>query len=118
LVLPHYTIPVNIRPRDAPTIEAAKEIAQRENKQMTAIFRQALEEFVARRKMGEMSVKLEQYFGSECVPTNITLEKVLLPSELKNWTDKDLLSLSKKVRARSQELDRELRRRGFLLFRW
>jgi hypothetical protein len=117
VVQPHYTIPVNVRPRDTPTIQAAKEIAQRENKQMTTIFREALAEYVDRRKLSAGSFKLEQYIGSESVTNNGSLEKVLVPGALKLWGDSELLSFAKKLRARTQEIDAELRRRGYY-FKW
>ena len=98
-------------------IEAAKEIAQRENKQMTVVFRQALQEFIERRKLGEGSIKLEQYLGPDAAPNSVLLEKVLTPDALKLWSDADLLCLAKKLRARTQEIDGALRLRGYR-FRW
>jgi hypothetical protein len=117
VVQPHYSIPVNIRPKDRPMMDAALEIAERENKQVTTIFREALAEYIQRRKQSAGSAKLEQYFGSESAQGNASLEKVLVPSQLQAWTDADLLSFARKLRGRAQELDRELRIRGFR-FQW
>ena len=118
VVQPHFTVPVNIRARDRPLIDAAMEIAQRENKQLTSVFREALAEYVQRRKPGEGSLKLEQYFDSQVITSSATsLEKVLVPSELYGWSDPDLLCLARKVRARASELELELKKRR-IFFRW
>ncbi|MDA4130367.1 MAG: hypothetical protein OK457_06315 [Thaumarchaeota archaeon] len=117
VVQPHFTVPVNIRSKDRPIMDAALEIAKRENKQVTSIFREALAEYVQRRKLGEGSLRLESYLGPESVPITLTLEKVLVPSDLKPLSDPDLLSFAKRVRARAQELELELRKRGYN-FRW
>src|SRR5579872_2821855 len=108
-VQPHYTIPVNVRPRDTPMIEAAKEIAQREHLAMAVVFRQALQEFIERRKLGEGSIKLEQYFDRDGVPNSVSVEKILVPDALKLWSDAELLSLARNLRARIQEIDGALR---------
>jgi hypothetical protein len=119
LVQAHFTIPVNIRPRDRALIDAALEIAQRENKQLTSIFREALAEYVGRRKPGEGSLKLEQYFDSQPLASSagVSLEKMLVPSELRKWSDTDLLCLARKVRSRASELELELKKRR-IFFRW
>jgi len=116
MVEAHHSVPVNMRPRDAPMIEAAKEIAQRENKQMTTIFREALAEYVERRKILSGGTKLEQ-FMSGSPSDNPSLDKVLVPSDLKGWSEPDLLTFARKVRARAQELSLEMRKRK-IIFQW
>jgi hypothetical protein len=118
VVQPHFTVPVNIRAKDRPLIEAALEIAQRENKLLTSIFREALAEYVERRKPGEGSLKLEQYFDSQPLSSSAaSMEKVLIPSELRKWSDPDLLCFARKIRARASELELELKKRH-IFFRW
>ena len=118
LVQAHFTIPVNIRPRDRALIDAALEIAQRENKQLTSIFREALAEYLERRKPGEGSLKLEQYLDSQPLTSSgASLEKMLVPSELRKWSDTDLLCVARKVRSRAAELELELKKRR-IFFRW
>jgi len=43
--------------------------------------------------------------------------KLLTPEDLKLWTDSDVLTLAKQIRSRKQELDFELRKRGYF-FQW
>ena len=112
-----WNVPVNFRFCDKYILDAALEIAVRENKQLTSIFREALTEYIERRKQGLGSIKLEQYFGPGSPPESMTLEKVLVPSELKVWTEPDLLCFARKVRARSQELNLEMKKRR-IFFKW
>ena len=98
-------------------MEAALEIAHAENKQVTSLFREALEEYVQKRKPGAGSLKLERYLGTELLITS-SLEKVLTREELRTWSDQELVSIAKKVRARVQEIGPELKRRGYLQFRF
>jgi hypothetical protein len=47
----------------------------------------------------------------------VPMLKLLSPEELKRWNDSDVLAAARQVRSRKEELDSELRRRGFH-FRW
>jgi hypothetical protein len=44
-------------------------------------------------------------------------KKLLTPEEIKGWHDSEVLDLAKHVRARKEELQMELARRGYH-FRW
>ncbi|MFI5420242.1 MAG: hypothetical protein ACHQ1H_04685 [Nitrososphaerales archaeon] len=114
VVQPHFTVPVNIRPQDRLLMDAALEIVRNENKSMTWLFRQALQEYVEKRKIGKGSLRLEEYFETLRPQATGSLEKVLSREELAKWGDQELLATAKKVKARVEELQAELKRRGFL----
>jgi len=113
---PRWTIPVNIRQKDKPVLDAALAIAKADGTDLTSVFRIALAEYVSARhgKPGDSgSEKVDEYFDSSSRITS----KLLTPAELRQWTDSDVLTLAKRIRSRKQELEFELRRRGYY-FRW
>jgi hypothetical protein len=44
---------------------------------------------------------------------NPIFQEVLSPTELKGWVDSDLLFFAKLIRGRKQEIESELKKRGF-----
>jgi hypothetical protein len=113
---PRWTVPVNFRAVDRPTLDAAIAIARKEGTELTSVIRNAVQEYV-KTKLGPSNglARMDQYFDSSAT---VNLQELLKPDELRTWSDSDLLRLSKQVRARKQELARELQRRGYLRFEW
>ena len=109
-----WTVPVNIRPRDKPILDAAVALAEKEGTDITTVFRNAVAEYVRTKLAGNgISRKMDDYFDSSLHSPL----KLLSREELKQWTDSDVISAAKQVRARKHELESELRRRGYY-FRW
>jgi len=112
---PRWTIPINIRSQDKPIMDALLEIAVNNRSDITNVVRSALAEYVKRLGSGgesQATSKVDHYLDS---PFAVT--KILTPGELNQWTDSDVLALAKVIRARQQELEFELRRRGYR-FSW
>ena len=106
-----WTVPINFRERDKPVLDDILEIARNDRSDITNVVRNALAEYVKMRlaPMGESGkTHLDTYLNS---PLAVT--KVLRPGDLMYWQDSDLLSLAKIIRARREELEIELRRRGY-----
>jgi hypothetical protein len=115
---PRYTVAVNMRFEDRPVLNALVLIAQKEGCNITRIFRTALIEFVNRKNAqnSEAGQKLDDFLESSILP-NKTYHQILTPAELKGLNEYELDRMAKLVRARKEELDSELRRRGNY-FRW
>ncbi len=116
MVREHWTIPVNMRLEDKPVLDAALNIAKEERTDITKIFRTALSEFVGRRAGSADTRKIDEFLDKRAMSDRIC-NQILKPAELRNWSDENLLEIAKVVRARLEELDSELRRRGYF-FRW
>ena len=112
----HFTVPVNFRSRDRPIMEAALEIAEEEHVTITALFRNAMSDYVLKKKRDSVDAKLEHFLEPR-IPSCETLDKVLTPEILKGWSDQDLLSMTRKVRARTEELEAELKKRGYFMIK-
>jgi hypothetical protein len=112
---PRWTVPINMRSQDKPILDAALRIAKNEGSDITTVFRTALSEFVRTRTLPE-GEKMDKFLDNSEMSDPI-YNRILTPGELKKWTDSDLLSVSKRVKARREELDFELRRRGYF-FKW
>jgi L-rhamnose isomerase len=113
---PRWTVPVNFRVQDKKILDDALNIAKSENKDITTIFRLALEEFVKTKTRSADGLKLDKFLDNSKVGTQV-FDRILKPVELMKWSDSSLLAISKLLRSRRQELDFELRRRGFY-FDW
>jgi len=101
---------------DRPLLDNAILIAKSEGLELTSIFRNALQEYVKRRlgSRGEGGTrKMEEYFDS----ASVLHSEILSPDKLKEWTDSELVATAKVIRARKEELESELRSRGYY-FRW
>ena len=116
---PRYVLPLNFRAEDKPLLDRIVLLAKKEDENLTAVIRTALNEFAERRcatlERGETH-RIEEFcpppFGAKPV-----FGDMLTPARLKRWQDDELLSAAKTIRARKQELDSELRRRGYY-FSW
>jgi len=95
-------------------LDAALNIAKSEGSDITNVFRTALAEFVKNRVSSEG--RIDEFLDDSAISDPI-YTRVLTPAELKNWSEIDLLAAAKLIRSRKEEMDSELRRRGFF-FRW
>ncbi len=94
-------------------------IAKADGTEITTLIRTALKEYVGIRQEGSQearSKKMDDYLESS--PFELVIHpKPLTREDLRQWADSDVLTAARHVRARKQELDFELRGRGYY-FRW
>ena len=116
---PRYVLPLNFRAEDKPLLDQIVLLAKKEDANITAVIRSALSEFAEKRRPALQqgaTHKIEEYcpsnFGAET-----SFSEVLTPAELKGWEDGELLVVAKRIRGRKQEIDSELRKRGYF-FSW
>src|ERR1022692_2468040 len=112
---PRWTVPINMRSQDKPVLDAALAIAKIEGTDITTIVRTALAEFVKTKARAE-GRKMDEFLDHSEM-SNPIYNRVLTAHELRRWSESDLLDAAKVVRARREELDSELRKRGHY-FRW
>ena len=112
---PRWTIPINMRSQDKPILDAALEIARRDGSDITTVFRTALAQFVINKSKAE-GPRIDEFLDFSEKSDGI-YNRILTPAELRSWTVAGVLEAARHVRARQQELDSELRRRGYF-FRW
>jgi hypothetical protein len=112
---PRFTFPVSFRQVDKPVFDALVAIAHEEKCDVTRVFRTALTEFVKTRAQGA-GRKLDEFLDDSAMAEPI-YNRVLTPLELKAWKESEVLSAARLVRARKDELEMELKRRGYF-FRW
>jgi hypothetical protein len=62
--------------------------------------------------------RLDEYIKDPTFKALPPITKLLTPNELREWSDDTLLLIARYLRSRRMELDCELKRRGFLEFRW
>jgi len=103
-----------MRSKDKPILDAALRIAKSEGSDITNVFRDALAEFV--RNRGSFEGRIDEFLEDSALSDPI-YRRVLTPAELKARSDIDLVAAAKLIRFRKEEIDSELRRRGFF-FRW
>jgi|SRR5579862_8732087 len=113
---PRWTIPINIRQQDKPILDAALLIAKNEGSDITTVFRTALAEFIRIRESQSEGRRLDEFLDDSEI-LNPFFNTVLTPAELRNWSEARLLQASKLIRSRKEELEAELRKRGYF-FRW
>src|SRR5579862_8225853 len=102
---PRWTVPINMRLQDKPILDAALRIAKSEGSDITTVFRTALAEFVSTRVSPE-GERMDKFLDDSEM-SNPIYNRILTPGELRKWTDSDLLDISKRVKARREELDFE-----------
>jgi hypothetical protein len=111
---PRWVVPLNFRFEDKPLLDSVVLLAKKEELNLTGIIRDALLEYTRKRlDLCETSGthKIDEFVGTDLkrdFPSGI-----LTREELKTWKDSDLLDVAKSVRARKQELEIELRKRGY-----
>jgi hypothetical protein len=96
-------------------LDAAVRIAKSEGSDITTVFRTALAEFVRTKALPE-GEKIDRFLENSKTEDQI-YSRILTPADLRNWSDSGLVRTSKCIKSRMQELDSELRRRGFY-FKW
>jgi hypothetical protein len=111
---PRWVHPLNFREQDKAVLEASILLARREGSDLTNVIRDALKEYTAEKLREDPSQKLDSFISDIGLSS---FKKLLTPDELKVWRDAEVLDLAKLVRARKQELEMELAKRGYY-FRW
>jgi hypothetical protein len=106
---PRLVHPLNFREQDKAILDAPILLARREGSDLTNVIRDALKEYTAS-KLRDVDQKLDSFFNDIGVAS---YKKLLSPEELKDWCDAEVLDLAKLVRARKQELEFELTKRGY-----
>jgi len=112
---PRWTVPVNMRSQDKEVLDSALRIAKSEGSDITSVFRTALAEFVRTRTRSE-GRRMDEFLDSSTT-SDLNCNRILTPGELRTWSEVEILVAARVVRARKQELDSELRRRGYF-FKW
>ena len=114
---PRWVHPLNFREQDKQLLDACLGIAQREHTDLTNLIRKALSEYAALHP--EKTVpRLDEFIKDPSFKAFPPITRLLTPKELGEWSDDALLLVAKCIRSRRMELDCELKRRGFLEFRW
>jgi hypothetical protein len=111
---PHWTIPVNFRVQDKSVLDAALNIAKIEGKDITSVFRAALLEFIERNALQTGGRRMDEFLDISEMSKPV-YNRILTPQELVSWSESSLLDAAKLIRSRKDELDAELRRRGFFI---
>ncbi|MDA4130932.1 MAG: hypothetical protein OK457_09190, partial [Thaumarchaeota archaeon] len=111
---PRWIHPLNFREQDKEIMDAAILLAKREGSDLTNVIRDALKEYTASKLREDAGQKLDSFISDIGLSS---YKKLLSPEELKIWRDAEVLDLAKSVRARKQELEFELTKRGYY-FRW
>jgi hypothetical protein len=111
---PRRVHPLNFTEQDKAIMDAAVLLAKREGIDLTGVIRDALKEYTASKLRDEAGQKLDSFIRDVGLSS---IKKLLTPEELKALCDAEVLDLAKLVRARKQELETELTKRGYH-FRW
>jgi hypothetical protein len=112
---PRWVHPLNFREEDKETLDAALQIAKSDGSSLTDVIRIALKEYAGSRLRGNQdTIKMDDFLRSTVNPQYL---EILTPTVLKEWTDNEVLTFAKLVRARRQEIEHELRKRGYF-FEW
>jgi hypothetical protein len=109
---PRYVFPLSFRQEDREILDAAIQIAKEENSNPTRVMREALRQYT-KSKLKSDNVKLDEFFNDHTQGVDPIYRKVFSSTELKEWNDADVLWFARLVRARKQELESELKRRGY-----
>jgi hypothetical protein len=114
---PRWVHPLNFREQDKQLLDASLGIAQREHTDLTNLIRKALQEYVVLHSE-KTAPLLDEFIKDPTFKALPSITQLLTPKELGEWSDDTLLLVAKYLRSRRMELDCELKRRGFLEFRW
>jgi hypothetical protein len=111
---PRWVHPLNFREQDKAIMDAAVLLARREGSDLTNVIRDALKSYTESKMREDGSQKLDSFLRDVGLSS---IKKLLTPQELKVLCDAAVLDLAKSIRARKEELQVELERRGYH-FRW
>jgi predicted transcriptional regulator len=109
---PRYIFPLSFREEDRDILDATIQLAKEENSNPTRIMREALRQYT-KSKLKSDNVKLDEFIDDHTREVDPIYRRVISSTELKGWNDGDVLWFAKLVRARKQELESELKRRGY-----
>ena len=112
---PRWTHPVNFRSEDKEILEGALKVARNEGSNLTNIIRDALRLYVSSKLLSEGTLKLDQFVDNSKL--SHFRERPLTLEEIKSWSDEEVLRLAKQIRGKQQQLQFELKKRGFY-FSW
>jgi hypothetical protein len=113
---PRWTHPLNFRLEDKAVLDAAILIGRNEGNSLTGVIRTALKEYVSS-KLGQAPlIKIDDFFDGP-INSSYDYKRILGPKDLETLTDQSVLHMARLIRARKEELESDLRRRGFY-FRW
>jgi hypothetical protein len=110
---PRWVHPLNFRAEDKAVLDAAVLVAKKEGSNLTNVIRDALKMYMVAKLQGDGYQKLDK-FVNESYPH---YGKMLTPEDLREWIDTDVLDIARLIRARKQEIESELRKRGYY-FQW
>lgn len=107
---------VNLRAQDRFILDGLVTLSQIDRCDITTIARRALEYYIQVREKAignDGTKKMDEFISG--IDYGDILSTLLTPELLEVFSDSEILSLAKIVRARRQELDGELRKRGYYL---
>jgi len=110
---PRWVHPLNFRAEDKAVLDAAVLIAKKDGSNLTNVIRDALRAYTTEKLQGEIDQKLDEFVNGYYPH----YRKMFTPDELRGWIEADILDIARLIRARKQELEFELRRRGYY-FQW
>jgi len=108
--------PVNFRQEDKAVLDAAILIGKDEGSSLTGVIRTALKEYVSSKVRQAPLIKIDDFFDGS-INSSEDYKQILDPKELEALTDESVLYMARLIRARKEELEYDLRRRGYY-FRW
>jgi len=107
---------LNFRLEDKAVLDAAILIGKDEGSSLTGVIRTALKEYVSSKIRQTPLLKIDDFIEDSPDPS-YDYERLLSPKELEVLTDESVLHMARLIRARKEELEFDLRRRGYH-FRW
>jgi len=110
---PRWVHPLNFREEDKAVLDAAVLVAKNEGSNLTNVIRDALKIYTTAKLQGDGYHKLDKYVNDPF----LYYRKMLTPEELREWIDTDVLDIARLIRSRKQEIEFELRKRGYY-FKW
>jgi hypothetical protein len=108
--------PLNFRQEDKAVLDAAILIGKDEGSSLTGVIRTALKEYVSSKNGRASLLKIDDFIEGS-LKSSYDYKRQLSPKELEEFTDESVLHMARQVRARKEELESDLRRRGYY-FRW
>ncbi len=113
---PRWVHPLNFRQEDKAVLDAAILIGKDEGSSLTGVIRSALKEYVSSKNGQTPLLKIDDFIEGS-LNSSYDYKRQLSPKELEELTDESVLHMARLIRARKEELESDLRRRGYY-FRW
>jgi len=86
-------------------------LAKKEELHLTVIIRHALLEYTRKKLDLDETRKIDEFVGTDSKKDFSS--SILTQEELQTWEDSKVLKVAKSIRARKQEVEIELRKRGY-----